>query len=52
MIQVFGFFLVVDDMHRLPLLDGHIPGRVGVVLGKLELQNLFVAGPLRRVPFA
>lgn len=50
MVQVFGFFLVVYNMHRFSLLDRHIPGRIGVVLGKLKLHNFFMARPFRRKP--
>lgn len=50
MVQVFGFFLEVDYMHWFSLLGRHISGRVGVVLGKLKLQNFFIVGPFRRMP--
>ena len=50
--QVFGVFLVVDNMHRSFLLGGHVPGRVGVVFGQLKLEDFFIAGLFGRVPLA
>lgn len=50
--QVFGLFLVVDNMHRSFLLGGNVPGRVGVVFGQLKLEDFFIAGLFGRVPLA